>query len=119
MTFYDSNNIIKRAKNTAFSGIFKDISFIEVCFPHLSKEKKMKSINRNTIQFSVPNLLSRKEFAFYCNVSLSTVDRGIRDNRWPYNAYYRVSPRRIVYPASLVASLGDMALSNIHKNPNV
>ena len=70
-------------------------------------------------QISVPSLLSRKEIAVLLGVSLSTVDRGIRDNKWPFNAYYQISSRRKLYPASIVTSINEMALSNIHKNPNV
>jgi hypothetical protein len=53
--------------------------------------------------------LSRKELAFVCRVSLSTLARGIRDARWPYCAYVRISPRRIVYPASLVKEIEEKA----------
>jgi predicted DNA-binding transcriptional regulator AlpA len=46
--------------------------------------------------------LCRKELAHYLGVSLSTVDRGIRDSRWPYNAFIRLGERRIGYPGSLL-----------------
>jgi len=58
-----------------------------------------------TRKAEVPEFLCRKEFAYFCKVSLSTVDRGIRDRRWLFNAFIRVSPRRILYPASLLQEI--------------
>ena len=53
--------------------------------------------------------LCRKEQAFHCKVSLSTVDRGIRDDLWPFNAYIKISPRRIVYPSTLLQKIEERA----------
>ena len=53
--------------------------------------------------------LCRKELAFHCQVSLSTVDRGIRDDLWPFNAYIRISPRRILYPSALLQEIEQKA----------
>jgi predicted DNA-binding transcriptional regulator AlpA len=49
--------------------------------------------------------LCRKELAHQLGVSLSTVDRGIRDNRWPFNAYIRLGEWRIGYPGSLLQEM--------------
>jgi hypothetical protein len=58
--------------------------------------------------------LSRKELASVCRVSLATLNRGIRDGRWPYSAYIRISPRRLVYPASLILEIAQKA--GLHTN---
>jgi predicted DNA-binding transcriptional regulator AlpA len=62
------------------------------------------------------NFLCRKELACYCQVSLSTVDRGIRANRWPYNAYVRLGVRMIGYPKSLLQEIEQSA--KIRKEEN-
>jgi predicted DNA-binding transcriptional regulator AlpA len=49
--------------------------------------------------------INRKELAAFCGISLSTVNRGIRDNRWPFSAYIRISPRRLIYPRSILREI--------------
>ncbi|GHU97967.1 hypothetical protein FACS189483_05300 [Spirochaetia bacterium] len=47
-------------------------------------------------------------------VSLSTVDRGIRDNRWPYNKFIRVGIRKLYYSVTLK----DEIINNFKNNVN-
>jgi predicted DNA-binding transcriptional regulator AlpA len=53
--------------------------------------------------------LRRKEMAYMCHVSLSTLNRGIRDGEWPFSAYIRISPRRVVYPVSILREIEERA----------
>ena len=48
--------------------------------------------------------LSRKEFASALGVSLATVDRGIRNRQYPYNAYKKIG-KRVLYPTSILNEL--------------
>jgi hypothetical protein len=64
-----------------------------------------------TTSVVVPALLNRKEMAHYCKVSLATLDRGIRDGIWPFSAFTRLSPGRIVYPASIFYEIERKALA--------
>jgi predicted DNA-binding transcriptional regulator AlpA len=60
------------------------------------------------------SFISRKELAGFLGVSLSTVDRGIRDNRWPYNKFIRVGIRKIYYSVTLK----DEILNSFNKDVN-
>jgi hypothetical protein len=55
-------------------------------------------------------LISRKILALRLNVSLSTLDRGRKGNVWPYNTYVVIG-RRVLYPASILIDLEEMAKS--------
>jgi len=71
--------------------------------------KKSQKFN-GTTSVVVPSFLNRKDMAHYCKVSLSTLDRGIRDGRWPFSAFTRLSPKRIVYPATLLLEIEKQAI---------
>jgi hypothetical protein len=58
-------------------------------------------INLLSSQSEEQRFLSRKELAYACHVSIATM----ADGRWPYSAYIRISPHRMVYPASLIREI--------------
>jgi len=49
--------------------------------------------------------LTRREVAEILGLSLSTVNRGIRDQRAPFSAFVRVG-RRLICPLSALVALG-------------
>jgi predicted DNA-binding transcriptional regulator AlpA len=49
--------------------------------------------------------ITRKELAEICRCSLSTINRGIHAGRWPFSTFIRITPRRIVFPASIVKEI--------------
>jgi hypothetical protein len=53
--------------------------------------------------------LSRREFSKQIGVSLSTLNRGAKNNSWPFNSYVRLGGR-VLYPESLLEELKGMAL---------
>jgi hypothetical protein len=52
----------------------------------------------------VAEFFSRKEFAESIGVSVSTVWRGIKNNKWPFNAYVRIG-HQLKYPIDLVEEI--------------
>jgi predicted DNA-binding transcriptional regulator AlpA len=54
--------------------------------------------------------LSRKEFTLYLHVSLSTIDRGIRNNTFPFNRHIKIGAR-ILFPSTILTDLEKMAKS--------
>jgi hypothetical protein len=48
--------------------------------------------------------LTREEFSGILDVSVSTLVRGIKEDKWPFNAYVKIG-RRIRYPASVIKEL--------------
>jgi predicted DNA-binding transcriptional regulator AlpA len=48
--------------------------------------------------------ISRLEFSKELGISLSTVDRGIRNNEWPFCNYVKIG-RRVLYPVALIEEI--------------
>jgi hypothetical protein len=58
----------------------------------------------------MPNqFISRSQFSEAIGVSLSTLIRGIKKDKWPFNAYVKIGGR-IRYPAILLEDMRKKAL---------
>lgn len=55
------------------------------------------------------DFLSRTQFAQRLGISISTLDRGIRDQLWPFNRYVRIG-RRMLFPIKLLQEIEEKAL---------
>jgi hypothetical protein len=58
-----------------------------------------------------PKFISKKEFSVLSGVSISTIDRGIRDHVWPYSQFVKVGSR-VLYPLSLLSEMEMKAAQN-------
>ncbi|MDR2245855.1 MAG: hypothetical protein LBE17_04135 [Treponema sp.] len=55
--------------------------------------------------------LTRKELAYHLRISLSSVDRGIRSNRWPFNNRVKVGGK-VLFPISILSEIEAKAKSD-------
>lgn len=60
---------------------------------------------------TMPQFISKIDFAKSIGVSISTVDRGIRNHQRPYCQFVKIGSR-VLYPASLLAELEERALQH-------
>jgi hypothetical protein len=60
--------------------------------------------------------ISKNEFSKLASVSVSTVDRGIRNHVWPYCQFIKIGSR-VLYPASLLAEMEGRAAQNAAQDP--
>jgi predicted DNA-binding transcriptional regulator AlpA len=52
--------------------------------------------------------LSRSEFSKALGISISTLNRGAKKNKWPFNAYTKIG-HSIRYPADLIDAIKQKA----------
>jgi hypothetical protein len=53
---------------------------------------------------NTPKFLTKREFCNILCISLTSLDRGIKSNEWPFSNYVRIG-KRILYPYSLIAEI--------------
>jgi predicted DNA-binding transcriptional regulator AlpA len=61
--------------------------------------------------------ITRKELAYALKCSLSTIDRNIKARRLPFDQIIRLSPRRVVFPVSILEDLKKSSVVNPKTQP--
>jgi predicted DNA-binding transcriptional regulator AlpA len=57
------------------------------------------------------NFISKRQFSNFTGISISTIDRGIKEQTWPFNKCIRIG-RRVLYPFSVLAEMEAKAAEN-------
>lgn len=90
-------------------GIYNIIFLIAILLPKCKKERMVMKIQTLTTENNL-RWLSRRELAVALRISLSSLDRGIHNNKFPFNRHIKLGSR-VLFPSSILTDLEELAKS--------